>query len=127
MLTLRCWILTVINSFCFMAAVTLLSVLAGGFYAAQHGPLRPDTHGLEVMQGSLLVIVAVQFALTGIATTYLLRGRGMRVEIVFLLLAPFIVTLIVRHVAPEDTVIWLILSNWLVLWRIFVLRYMRQS
>lgn len=126
MFTLRCWILTVINSFCFMAAVTAPSLLAGAAYANYHGPLRPDSHGLEVMQGSLLVIMTVQFALTGIVTAFLLRGQGMRVEIVFLLLVPFL-TLIVRHIAPEDIVLWLALSNWFVLWRIFIIRYTRQS
>lgn len=120
------WIAAVLHSFILAAAVTSPSFLAGAFYANLHGPLKPDTYELEVIQKSLLVIVVMQFVLTGIAIAFLLRGRGMRIEIILLLLVPFL-TFIVRHVNPSDIFMWLILSNWAVLWRIFIIRYARNS
>ena len=112
---------TFISGFGWSGFITAISLLAGAVYAYQFGALQADAHGLEVVQQSLLRIVIVQFALTGMAIAFLLRKKGLRREILVLLFVPFL-TIATRYLSPESIIFWLVVSNWAVMWRITYLR-----
>ncbi len=112
---------TFIYGFSWAGFITAISLFAGAIYASQFGTLQAGAHGLKVMQQSLLMIVIVQFALTGMALAFLLRKKGLRGEILVLLFVPFL-TIATRYLSPENVILWLVVSNWAVMWRITYLR-----
>lgn len=109
--------------FSFIGAILItgLGFVMGGWNAVSQGPLQADIAGVAVMEHSFLIVIAIQFALTGIITAFTLRGQGLSGEVLALLMIPFLIYWL-RYSLGEMIVAVCYGLNWLVLWRVLVLR-----